>query len=173
MMGEGTLPELEGDTEYMWAAASFGAADRIPWLRSMGISARTMDRLRGVAAMFNHIGPYVDVATYAGMGWGLFCEYATVIPLAAVIPAYQTGKELSEIEAWMVSALGGPYDLEWVRVSNTRGFALFRSFGIQSPVDDISRFIRELYLWENPDIPREYVDALIPHPNGVFIAERW
>lgn len=164
------LPELEGNTEYMWAAASFGAAERIPWLRSMGISARTMDRLRGVAAMFNHSGPYVDAATYAGMGWGLFCEYATVIPLAAVIPAYQTGKELSEIEAWMVSALGGPYDLEWTRVANTGMFRLFRSKGIQSPVQTVAQFIRELYQWANPDLPDEYLDALIQHPDGVFVA---
>lgn len=169
MMGEGTLPELEGDTEYLWAAGGFGAADRVPWLRSMGISVMTMDRLCRVAAKFDYSGLYVDAATHSGMGWGLFCEYATIIPLAAVIPAHQTGKELSEIEAWMTSVSDGAYESEWLRVTNMRGFALFRSLGIQSPVEDVSRFIRELYLWANPGIPSEYVDAFIQHPDGVLV----
>lgn len=152
--------------EFADAAMLFGGSEKMPWLQGMGIEPETMVSMSRVAATFADAGRYVEVAAEEGMSFKTFCEFATSVPLIAVIPAYQSGKSPEEIWEWMQRP-EVDYDREWAREANIEGMR-WHPRSIQSPRVSIGGFIRELYEWAYPGLPAEYISALIKHPEGVY-----
>lgn len=152
--------------EFAEAASDFGGGEQMAWLQGMGIEPQTMKTLMRLGVTFADAGRYAEVSIQEGMTFKQLCEYATVVPLIAAIPACQTGKTPEEIEEWMTRSEVG-YDWEWVRDANIEGMR-WHPRSIQSPRIELGRFIREMYRWANPGLPTEYLVALIKHPEGVY-----
>lgn len=151
--------------DYVEAALAFGAtrSEDFAWLKSEGITAHLMTKLARTSATLYASARYTGVAADAGMTWRQFCEYAAVVPLVIVIPAYQTGRTPAEVKEWRESQR---YDARWVQDVNIEGHR-WHPRSIQSPGVAIGRFIREMYEWVHPGLPDEYLNVLIQHPDGV------
>lgn len=142
------------------AAFDFGVntVAQMKELQDDGAQPFVLKRLAANGVSYRHVLRYKQ----ADVPMPTLFEYAVVVPLAAAVPAYQTGKTPDELAAWVRETHSvAARDLsQWLRdvnnVVDARGHAY------------VKQFIQEMYEWANPGLPDEYLQALIQYPNGYY-----